>query len=223
MVSTDRCWWRRRTWAGLLGWLWITWMEIGSTGVTPKKTSLSPWSLMAQTGRSSYQEVRRLRCRTANLQKYKHKWSFVWVALIYQVFHSKYAFKYCVFSVLDIGHPYSLDVFEGHVYWTTKEKGEVWRTNKFGNGNKVKVLTINPWLTQVRIYQEHRHNQTGQNTEGFISWWFRIREILYSCVSCFRQIIVVNILLLLQTKKYRIGQSIVISIYVLNVIVLAKE
>lgn len=68
-----------------------------------------------------------------------------------------------VFSVSDIGHPYSLDVFEGHVYWTTKDKGEVWRTNKFGRGNKVKVLTINPWLTQVRIYQEHRHNQTGQN------------------------------------------------------------
>lgn len=67
-----------------------------------------------------------------------------------------------IVTVLDIGHPYSLDVFEGHVYWSSKDKGEVWRTNKFGNGNKVKVLTINPWLTQVRIYQEHRHNQTGQ-------------------------------------------------------------
>lgn len=64
--------------------------------------------------------------------------------------------------VADIGHPYSLDVFEGHVYWTTKDKGEVWRTNKFGKGNKVKVLTINPWLTQVRIYQEHRHNRSGE-------------------------------------------------------------
>ncbi|XP_035811393.2 low-density lipoprotein receptor-related protein 2a isoform X1 [Amphiprion ocellaris] len=63
----------------------------------------------------------------------------------------------------DIGHPYSLDVFEGHVYWSTKEKGEVWKTNKFGGGNKVKVLTINPWLTQVRIYQEHRHNQSVPN------------------------------------------------------------
>ncbi|CAB1435033.1 unnamed protein product, partial [Pleuronectes platessa] len=63
----------------------------------------------------------------------------------------------------DIGNPYSLDVFEGHVYWTTKEKGEVWRTNKFGKGNKVKVITINPWLTQVRIYQEHRHNRSVLN------------------------------------------------------------
>lgn len=80
----------------------------------------------------------------------------------------RFNLKNCVFSVSDIGHPYSLDVFEGHVYWTTKDKGEVWRTNKFGKGHKVKVLTINPWLTQVRIYQEHRHNQSGQNTEGFI-------------------------------------------------------
>lgn len=70
--------------------------------------------------------------------------------------------EHLIVTVSDIGHPYSLDVFEGHVYWSSKDKGEVWRTNKFGNGNKVKVLTINPWLTQVRIYQEHRHNQTGQ-------------------------------------------------------------
>lgn len=70
-----------------------------------------------------------------------------------------------VFTLSDIGHPYSLDVFEGHLYWTTKDRGEVWRTNKFGNGNKVKVLTINPWLTQVRVYQEHRHNHTGQRTQ----------------------------------------------------------
>lgn len=74
-------------------------------------------------------------------------------------FESKFAFAFP-----DIGHPYSLDVFEGHVYWTTKDKGEVWRINKFGRGSKVKVVTINPWLTQVRIYQEHRHNQSGQNS-----------------------------------------------------------
>ncbi|KAI2660889.1 Low-density lipoprotein receptor-related protein 2 [Labeo rohita] len=65
----------------------------------------------------------------------------------------------------DIGHPYSLDVFEGHVYWTTKEKGEVWKKDKFGKGDKVKVLTINPWLTQVRIYQQHRHNHSAIEAE----------------------------------------------------------
>ena len=63
-----------------------------------------------------------------------------------------------------LGNPYSLDVFEGHVYWTTKERGEVWKADKFGKGDKVKVVTINPWLTQVRIYQEQRHNRSGQRT-----------------------------------------------------------
>ncbi|KPP76751.1 low-density lipoprotein receptor-related protein 2-like, partial [Scleropages formosus] len=63
----------------------------------------------------------------------------------------------------DIGNPYSLDIFEGHVYWTTKERGELWKINKFGVGDKVKVLTINPWLTQVRIYQEHRYNRSVPN------------------------------------------------------------
>ncbi|XP_035378717.1 low-density lipoprotein receptor-related protein 2a isoform X1 [Electrophorus electricus] len=63
----------------------------------------------------------------------------------------------------DIGNPYSLDIFEGHVYWTSKAKGEVWKTDKFGKGDKVKVLTINPWLTQVRIYQEHRYNNSVVN------------------------------------------------------------
>ncbi|TKS67243.1 Low-density lipoprotein receptor-related protein 2 [Collichthys lucidus] len=82
----------------------------------------------------------------------------------------------------DIGHPYSLDVFEGHVYWTTKEKGEVWRTNKFGRGNKVKVLTINPWLTQVRIYQEHRHNQSVPNPcKNVCSHLCLIRPGGYTC------------------------------------------
>ncbi|MCI4378616.1 hypothetical protein PGIGA_G00218010, partial [Pangasianodon gigas] len=63
----------------------------------------------------------------------------------------------------DIGNPYSLDVFEGHVYWTTKVRGEVWKADKFGKGDKVKVLTINPWLTQVRIYHEHRYNRSVLN------------------------------------------------------------
>lgn len=52
-------------------------------------------------------------------------------------------------------------MFEGHLYWTTKEKGEVWKKDKFGTGPKVKVVTINPWLTQVRIYHAHRYNRTG--------------------------------------------------------------
>uniref|UniRef100_F7CLL4 Low-density lipoprotein receptor-related protein 2 n=1 Tax=Monodelphis domestica TaxID=13616 RepID=F7CLL4_MONDO len=62
-----------------------------------------------------------------------------------------------------VGNPYSLDVFEGHLYWTSKEKGEVWKEDKFGRGERVKVLTVNPWLTQVRIYHEHRYNHSVRN------------------------------------------------------------
>lgn len=81
----------------------------------------------------------------------------------------------------DIGHPYSLDVFEGHVYWTTKDKGEVWKINKFGKGNKVKVLTINPWLTQVRIYQEQRHNRSGEDA-GRYAFVFKVFILTLLCV-----------------------------------------
>ncbi|OXB76843.1 UNVERIFIED_CONTAM: hypothetical protein H355_002536 [Colinus virginianus] len=63
----------------------------------------------------------------------------------------------------EVGSPYSLDVFEGHLYWIAKERGEVWKKDKFGNGEKVKVLTVNPWLTQVRIYHQHRYNQSVPN------------------------------------------------------------
>uniref|UniRef100_A0A8C0IK70 Low-density lipoprotein receptor-related protein 2 n=1 Tax=Chelonoidis abingdonii TaxID=106734 RepID=A0A8C0IK70_CHEAB len=63
----------------------------------------------------------------------------------------------------EVSSPYSLDVFEGHLYWISKERGEVWKEDKFGNGEKVKVLTVNPWLTQVRIYHQHRYNQSVPN------------------------------------------------------------
>ncbi|KAM8806535.1 low-density lipoprotein receptor-related protein 2 [Eudromia elegans] len=63
----------------------------------------------------------------------------------------------------EVGSPYNLDVFEGHLYWIAKERGEVWKKDKFGSGEKVKVLTVNPWLTQVRVYHQHRYNQSVPN------------------------------------------------------------
>lgn len=58
--------------------------------------------------------------------------------------------------------PFSLDIFEDQLYWVAKEKGEVWRQNKFGKGNKAKVLVVNPWLTQVRVFHQLRYNQSGK-------------------------------------------------------------
>ncbi|XP_051883463.1 low-density lipoprotein receptor-related protein 2a [Pristis pectinata] len=63
----------------------------------------------------------------------------------------------------DLGNPFSLDVFENHLYWTSKGSGEVWKQDKFGNGQKVKIMTVNPWLTQARIYQENRYNHSVPN------------------------------------------------------------
>lgn len=62
--------------------------------------------------------------------------------------------------------PFSLDMFEDQLYWVAKEKGEVWRQNKFGKGNKEKVLVVNPWLTQVRIFHQLRYNQSGNPVLG---------------------------------------------------------
>jgi low density lipoprotein-related protein 2 len=59
--------------------------------------------------------------------------------------------------------PYSLDIFEDQLYWVAKEKGEVWKQNKFGQGRKEKMVVVNPWLTQVRIFHQLRYNQSGNH------------------------------------------------------------
>ncbi|XP_048725147.2 low-density lipoprotein receptor-related protein 2 isoform X1 [Caretta caretta] len=84
----------------------------------------------------------------------------------------------------EVSSPYSLDVFEGHLYWISKERGEVWKEDKFGNGEKVKVLTVNPWLTQVRIYHQHRYNQSVPNPcKDICSHLCLLRPGGYTC-SC---------------------------------------
>ncbi|XP_068936741.1 low-density lipoprotein receptor-related protein 2 isoform X2 [Petaurus breviceps papuanus] len=83
-----------------------------------------------------------------------------------------------------VGNPYSLDVFEGHLYWTSKEKGEVWKEDKFGRGDRVKVLTVNPWLTQVRVYHQHRYNHSVPNIcKDICSHLCLLRPGGYTC-SC---------------------------------------
>lgn len=71
--------------------------------------------------------------------------------------------------------PFSLDIFEDKLYWVAKEKGEVWRQNKFGKENKEKVLVVNPWLTQVRIFHQLRYNQSGeyQPREEILEYWIQ--------------------------------------------------
>uniref|UniRef100_A0A8D0H975 Low-density lipoprotein receptor-related protein 2 n=1 Tax=Sphenodon punctatus TaxID=8508 RepID=A0A8D0H975_SPHPU len=84
----------------------------------------------------------------------------------------------------EVSSPYSLDVFEGHLYWISKERGEVWKEDKFGRGEKVKMLTVNPWLTQVRIYHQHRYNQSVSNPcKDICSHLCLLRPGGYTC-SC---------------------------------------
>lgn len=59
--------------------------------------------------------------------------------------------------------PYSLDIFEDQLYWVAKENGEVWKQDKFGKGEKEKMLVVNPWLTQVRIFHQLRYNKSGNH------------------------------------------------------------
>ncbi|XP_055493679.1 LOW QUALITY PROTEIN: low-density lipoprotein receptor-related protein 2a [Leucoraja erinacea] len=82
----------------------------------------------------------------------------------------------------DLGNPFSLDLFENHLYWTSKENGEVWKQDKFGNGHKIKILTVNPWLTQARIYQENRYDHSVPNRcKGSCSHLCLLRPGGYTC------------------------------------------
>lgn len=72
--------------------------------------------------------------------------------------------SFLVFFFQDVRNPFSVSVFEGHVYWTTQEKGEVFRQDKFGGGTKTKLLTAGPWLTQVSLFQQQRYNSVDCKT-----------------------------------------------------------
>uniref|UniRef100_A0A8D1CWI3 Low-density lipoprotein receptor-related protein 2 n=1 Tax=Sus scrofa TaxID=9823 RepID=A0A8D1CWI3_PIG len=60
-------------------------------------------------------------------------------------------------------NPYSLDIFESQLYWISKDKGEIWVQDKFERDRKEKLLIVNPWLTQVRIFHQRRYNQSVPN------------------------------------------------------------
>ncbi|XP_041123031.1 low-density lipoprotein receptor-related protein 2 [Polyodon spathula] len=83
----------------------------------------------------------------------------------------------------DLGNPFSVNVFENHVYWSTREKGEVFRQDKFGAGKKVKLLTAGPWLTQISVYQKQRYvSSTVKNPcKGTCSHICLLRPGGYSC------------------------------------------
>uniref|UniRef100_A0A8C4QIE6 Low-density lipoprotein receptor-related protein 2 n=1 Tax=Eptatretus burgeri TaxID=7764 RepID=A0A8C4QIE6_EPTBU len=82
----------------------------------------------------------------------------------------------------DLHSPFSLDVFEGTIYWTTEESGEIWHQDKFGKGTASKLLTVNPWLTQIRVYHKHRKQTSRRNPcKGSCTHLCLLRPHGYSC------------------------------------------
>ncbi|TRY92935.1 hypothetical protein DNTS_033821 [Danionella cerebrum] len=84
---------------------------------------------------------------------------------------------------IDARNPFSVDVFEDHVYWSTQEKGEVFKQDKFGKGTKTRLLTAGPWLTQTHIYQQQKYNsKAGTNPcKGTCSHLCLLRPGGYTC------------------------------------------
>ncbi|XP_036394518.1 low-density lipoprotein receptor-related protein 2 [Megalops cyprinoides] len=84
---------------------------------------------------------------------------------------------------IDVRMPFSVSVFEDHVYWSTQDKGEVFRQDKFGKGTKTKLLTAGPWLTQINIYQQQKYNSIAMKNpcKGTCSHLCLLRPGGYTC------------------------------------------
>ncbi|XP_051792178.1 low-density lipoprotein receptor-related protein 2 [Erpetoichthys calabaricus] len=83
----------------------------------------------------------------------------------------------------DLKNPFSINVFEDHIYWFSKEKGDVFRQNKFGRGTKVKLLTVGPWLSHFSVYQQQRYSpaSVANQCKGDCSHLCLLRPIGYTC------------------------------------------
>ncbi|XP_014669426.1 PREDICTED: low-density lipoprotein receptor-related protein 2-like isoform X2 [Priapulus caudatus] len=71
----------------------------------------------------------------------------------------------------DLNKPYRLDVFENWLYWVSHDTGAVYMQDKFGRGVKVTVQDGLNTVTDIKIFQIHRYNQTIQSRcpENFCS------------------------------------------------------
>lgn len=55
-----------------------------------------------------------------------------------------------------LNHPFSLDVFESHLYWVSKVKGEVTMLDKFGRGVNQTLQAGLLMPHSIKIYQQYR-------------------------------------------------------------------
>ena len=67
----------------------------------------------------------------------------------------------CVF-IPELNNPFSLDVFEGSLYWVSKTKGEVTTMDKFGRGVN-QTLQAGLLLPHgIKVYQQYRYDLTSK-------------------------------------------------------------
>jgi len=61
-------------------------------------------------------------------------------------------------------HPFSIDVFENHIYWVSPELGEVAMADKFGRGINETIQAGLPMPHAIKIFQEDiRYDLTSKN------------------------------------------------------------
>lgn len=64
------------------------------------------------------------------------------------------------YTVLHDGvlHPFSLDIFEDHLYWVTRDTNEIYKVDKFAHGVKVLVKRSLEHTNDVKIFHDKKYN-----------------------------------------------------------------
>ena len=70
-------------------------------------------------------------------------------------------FNFCV--VADLNKPVRIDVFEKYIYWTTRDKGIIYKQDKFGREPKAEVTQKLGVTSDIKIYQKQRYNSSIPN------------------------------------------------------------
>lgn len=60
-------------------------------------------------------------------------------------------------------HPFSIDIFEDHLYWATRDTNEIYRQDKFAHGVKVLVKRSFEHTNDVKIFHKRKYNKDLPN------------------------------------------------------------
>ena len=74
---------------------------------------------------------------------------------------------YVIIFLLELHHPFSIDVFEDYIYGVTYINNFVFRVNKFGKGPMENLTTGMNHATDIVLYHRNKQPESeylGQNT-----------------------------------------------------------